>query len=175
MQQSEVFIWPHQSINPHIRRNRRVVSFLSGWAQQGVQTFFATQRIILDLAMRQNANVMHIVRQQLSDPHHSPSAILGEMAGEGINNFLEGQKALLDLGKQQNEIFDDRCEGARRRLPTASCRHSICCGASVDTYIQMQEEFLKIAGKQTHAWVESAKAGKPSSRPSGGCGPRGDG
>jgi predicted nucleic-acid-binding protein len=25
----------------------------------------------------------------------------------------------------------------------------------------MQEEFLKIAGKQTHTWVEAAKAGKP--------------
>ena len=29
------------------------VSIVSGWAQQGVQTFFATQRILLDLAMRQ--------------------------------------------------------------------------------------------------------------------------
>ena len=25
----------------------------------------------------------------------------------------------------------------------------------------MQQEFLKIAGKQTHTWVEAAKAGKP--------------
>ena len=29
------------------------VSLLSGWAQQGVQSFFATQRILMDLAMRQ--------------------------------------------------------------------------------------------------------------------------
>jgi hypothetical protein len=32
---------------------------------------------------------------------------------------------------------------------------------SVDTFIQMQQEFLKIAGKQTHNWVDAAKAGKP--------------
>ena len=32
---------------------------------------------------------------------------------------------------------------------------------SVDTFIQMQEEYLKIAGKQTHTWVDAAKAGKP--------------
>jgi hypothetical protein len=31
---------------------------------------------------------------------------------------------------------------------------------SVETFIDMQQEFLKIAGKQTHTWVESAKAGK---------------
>src|ERR1700758_4614277 len=81
------------------------VSILSGWAQQGVQSFFATQRILLDLAMRQNANVMHALRQQLTDPHHSPTAILSEVAGEGMTNFIEGQKVLLDLGKQQNAIL----------------------------------------------------------------------
>jgi hypothetical protein len=32
---------------------------------------------------------------------------------------------------------------------------------SVDSFIEMQEEFLKIAGKQTHTWVDAAKAGKP--------------
>src|ERR1700721_8670 len=81
------------------------VSILTGWAQQGVHSFFATQRILLDLAMRQNANVMHTVRQQLSDPNHSPATILSEVAGEGMSNFIEGQKILLELGKQQNEIL----------------------------------------------------------------------
>ncbi len=32
---------------------------------------------------------------------------------------------------------------------------------SVETFIHMQQEFLKIAGKQTHTWMEAAKAGKP--------------
>jgi len=32
---------------------------------------------------------------------------------------------------------------------------------SVDTFIHMQQEFLKIAGKQAHTWVEATKAGKP--------------
>ena len=88
------------AVKPVHPRETSFVSILSGWAQQGVQSFFATQRILLDLVMRQNANVMHALRQQLSDPHHSPTAIMGEMAGEGINNFIEGQKVLLDLGKQ---------------------------------------------------------------------------
>jgi len=37
---------------------------------------------------------------------------------------------------------------------------------SVETFIDMQEELLKIAGKQTHAWVQAAKAGKPYGAPS---------
>jgi hypothetical protein len=140
-------------------RESSFVSLLTGWAQQGVQSFFATQRILLDLAMRQNANIMHSVRQQLSDPHHSPTAILGEVAGDGVTNFIEGQKVLLELGKKQNEIL---MIGVRE-IGDWPAAHAITdlLGRSVETFIQMQEEFLKIAGKQTHAWLEAAKAGKP--------------
>jgi len=136
------------------------VSVLSGWAQQGVQTFFATQRMLLDLAMRQNANIMHALRQQLSDPHHSPTAIFSEVAGEGMTNFIEGQKILLDLGKKQNEIL---MTGVKERIGDWPAAHAMTdlLRRSVETFIHMQEEFLKIAGKQTHTWVEAARTGKP--------------
>lgn len=141
-------------------RESSFVSILSGWAQQGVQTFFATQRILLDLAMRQNANVMHAVREQLSDPNHSPAAILSEVAGEGMTNFIEGQKILLELGHQQNEIL---MNGVKERV--GDCPRRIAAiellRRSVETFIHMQQEFLKIAEKQTHTWVQAAKNGKP--------------
>src|ERR1700733_11616021 len=104
--------WRHQmptavkseSSRTHSRESS-FVSLLSGWAQQGVQSFFATQRILVDLAMRQNASLMQSVRQQLSDPQHSPTAILSEMTAESIANFIEGQKVLLELGQKQNEVL----------------------------------------------------------------------
>jgi hypothetical protein len=141
-------------------RESSIVSILSGWAQQGVQSFFATQRILLDLAMRQNANVMHALRQQLTDPHHSPTAILSEVAGEGMTNFIEGQKILLDLGRQQNEIL---MTGVKERIGDWPAAHALTdlLRRSVETFIHMQQEFLKVAGKQTHTWMEAAKAGKP--------------
>jgi hypothetical protein len=141
-------------------REPSFVTLLSSWAQQGVQSFFATQRILLDLAMRQNASVMQSVRQQLSDPQHSPAAILGEVAGEGVTNFIEGQKVLLELGLRQHEIL---MSGVKERIGDHRATHAITdlLRRSVETFIHMQQEFLKIAGKQTHAWVEAAKAGKP--------------
>jgi hypothetical protein len=147
----------HESTHP---KESPTLSLLSGWAQQGVQTLFATQRILIDLAMRQNASVMHAVRQQLSDPHHSPTAILGEIAEDGLTNFLEGQKVLLELGKQQNEIL---MTGVKERMGDWPAAHAMTdlLRRSVDTFIEMQEEYLKIASKQSHTWVESAKAGKP--------------
>ena len=141
-------------------RESSFVSILSGWAQQGVHSFFAAQRILLDLAMRQNANVMHALRQQLTDPHHSPTAVLSEMAGEGMSNFIEGQKVLLDLGKQQNELLMTAVKERMGDWPAAHAMTDLL-RRSVDTFIHMQEEFLKIAGKQTHTWVAAAKAGRP--------------
>jgi hypothetical protein len=127
--------------------------------QQGVQSFFATQRILLDLAMRQNANMMHALREQLTHPQHSPSAILNEMAGEGMANFLDGQKVLLNLSKQQNHIL---MEGVKDRLGEWPAAHAFtdALRRSVETFLVMQEEFLKMAKHETHAWMEAAKTGK---------------
>jgi HEPN domain-containing protein len=146
----------HESPHP---KESSTFSLLSGWAQQGAHTLFATQRILIDLAMRQNASVMHAVRQQLSDPHHSPTAILGEIAEDGLTNFMEGQKVLLELGKQQNEIL---LTGVKERMGDWPAAHAMTdlLRRSVETFIEMQEEYLKIASKQTHTWVESAKVGK---------------
>jgi len=144
---------------PH-SREPSFVSNLSGWARQGVQSFFSTPRILLDLAMRQNANVMHVLRQQLSQPDHSPRTVLSEMAGEGMTNFIEAQKVLLDLSKQQNELL---MTALKERIGEGPAAHATAdlLRRSVETFIHMQEEYLKIAGKQTHIWVEAAKTGKP--------------
>ncbi|HET7206035.1 MAG TPA: hypothetical protein VFI95_05580 [Terriglobales bacterium] len=141
-------------------REPSFVSLLSGWAQQGVQTLFSTQRILLDVVMRQNASIMHAFRQHLSDPTHSPTAILSEMAGEGVRNFIEGQAILLDLAQQQNEILMNGVKERVHNWPAAQAMTDLL-RRSVETFVTMQQEFLKIAGKQTHSWMEAAKNGKP--------------
>jgi hypothetical protein len=140
-------------------RESSMMSLLSGWAQQGVNSFFATQRILLDLAMRQNASVINVLRERLSDPHHSPSAILSELAGEGMTNFITAQEVLLNMAQQQNKIF---MNGVRERFAdsTAAAAMADLVRRSAATFIDMQHEFLKIAGKQTHKWLEAAKSGK---------------
>jgi hypothetical protein len=92
--------------------------------------------------------------------HTSPTAILGEAAGEGMTNFIEAQKVLLDLGKQQNKIL---MTGLKERIGQQPAAHAVAdlLRRSVETFIHMQEEFLKIAGTQTDVWVEAVKAGKP--------------
>lgn len=140
-------------------RESSFVTLLSGWMQQGVNSFFATQRILLDLAMRQNASVMHLLRERLADPHHSPAAILTELAGEGMSNFIEAQKVLLNLAQEQNQIV---MSGVKERVggSVPATAMTDLLRRSVATFIDMQQDFLKIAGKQTHTWMEAAKTGK---------------
>ena len=57
------------------------VSLLSGWVQQGVENFFATQRILVDLAMTQNANAMNLIRKRFADPDFCPAAIVTRAGG----------------------------------------------------------------------------------------------
>jgi hypothetical protein len=135
------------------------VSIVTGWAQHGAESFLATQRILLDLAMRQNANLMQSGLKQLTDPHHSPAALLSEVAGEGLTNFIEGQEVLLDLGKQQNEILMAGVKEQVGDWPAARAMTDLL-QRNVETFVHMQQDFMKIARKQSHTWMEAAKSGK---------------
>jgi hypothetical protein len=139
------------------------VSLLSGWVQQGMESFFATQRILLDVAMRQNASVMKSLRENLSDPQSSPVTLLSELAVEGTSNFIEAQRVLLDLAQRENEIvmggIKERVVGS---VPAVAFTDLV--RRSIDTFVEMQQDFLTIAGKQSQGWLEAAKAGKPYDR-----------
>lgn len=135
------------------------LSLMSGWVQQGVESFFATQRLLIDLAMRQNAAAMKTLRDALTDREHSPVAIITELAVEGTSNFVEAQRILLDLAQQENEIV---MTGVKERVSG----FGTAVGATetfrrtVDTFIEMQHEFLTIASKQTQNWLKEVQAGK---------------
>jgi len=135
------------------------VSLLSGWVQQGVENFFATQRILVDLAMTQNANAMRMIRNRFADPAFCPAAIATELAGEVMSNFIEGQKLLLELAQRENEILTT---GVKERVAGNGVAIAMTdmVQRSVDTFVEMQQEFLKMANKQTHTWLNAVKTGK---------------
>ncbi|MGA2905611.1 MAG: hypothetical protein ABSD98_17435 [Candidatus Korobacteraceae bacterium] len=135
------------------------VSLLSGWVQQGVENFFATQRILVDLAMSQNANAMNLIRNRLANPDFCPAAVASELAGEAMSNFIEGQKLLLSLAQKEYDIV---ATGVKERvagyMPAVAATEFAQRG--FDAFIEMQQDFLKIASKQTHTWLTAVKAGK---------------
>ena len=140
-------------------REESLVSLFAEWVQQGTENFFAAQRILLDLVMRQNAMAMGALRERLSATKPGTGALTG-VAGEGFANFAAAQKILLELAKRQNEIV---MLGVKERVGPATPAGAMAdlLRHSVETFVNLQEHFLEAAAKQTKAWAESAKTGKP--------------
>ena len=82
-----------------------LLSLLTDWTRQGTESFFASQRILMDLAMRQNANAMTAVKERLAAVRTAPVAALTEMVGEGISNLIAMDRVLLHLAQRENEIL----------------------------------------------------------------------
>lgn len=141
------------------RRESSFVSLLSGWAQQGVENFFATQRILVDLAMRKNASVVDLLRGRLADSEFCPVSIAKELAGEGLSNLIEGQKLLLSLVQKENEILTT---GVKEHLGGLAVTTAMAdmVRRGVDSYVDMTQDYLKIASKQIHGRLAAVKAGE---------------
>ena len=144
-------------------RPSSIVSLLSGWVQQGMESFFATQRILVDVAMRQNASAMKAMRDSLSDSEHSPVALLTELVVEGTANYIDAQRILLDLVQQENEILMD---GVKERVngSNGAVAMTNLVRRTIDNFVDMQHEFLTMAGKHSQEWMQDAKNGKPFDR-----------
>lgn len=144
-------------------RPSSIVSLLSGWVQQGMESFFATQRILVDVAMRQNAHAMKAMRESLSDPEHSPVALLTELVVEGTANYIDAQRILLDLVQQENDLL---MEGVKERVNGSNAASAMVnlVRRTVDGFVDMQHEFLTMAGKHSQGWLEDVKHGKALDR-----------
>jgi len=133
------------------------VSLLSGWVQQGLDSFFATQRILVDLAIRQNTSAIKTFREGIteSEASDSVSKILMEIAVEGTSNYIEAQHLLLDMAEQENEIL---MNGVKQRVGENETAMAVTnvVRRSVETFIEMQQNFLMMAKKRTQGYLQGA-------------------
>ena len=152
-------VWLKIQGPPTQERASSFVSLLSGWVQQGLESFLATQRILVDLAMRQNTNAMKTIRERLSESEEKDGAmkIITEIAVEGTANFVEAQRILLDLAQQENEIV---MNGVKERVSQygAAVALTNVLRRSIDTFVETQQNFLVLANKRTQGWLQSQDA-----------------
>ena len=135
------------------------LTLMTGWVQQGVESFFATQRVLVDLAIRQNALAMKSFRDMLTDPENSPVAILTELAVEGTSNFIEAQQILLNLAHQENDII---MNGVKERVggTAVGMAATDLLRRSINNYVELQQEYLNITKKQAINWLDAMSEGK---------------
>jgi hypothetical protein len=148
---------PEKTAQP---REPSSISMLAGWLKQGTGSFFASQRILLDLVMRQNAHTISAFQGRLTEARHIAGTAVTEMAGEGISNFIAAQRVLLNLAQRENEILTtvvkERIGGP---APVAALTDLFSRG--VDTVIGMKQHLLTLAARQTNEWIDATKSGEP--------------
>ncbi len=136
------------------------ISMLAGWLRQGTENFFASQRIVTDLVMRQNAHTISAFQERLTEARKIAGTALTEMTGEGISNFIAAERVLLNLAQRENEIVTtvvkERIGGP---APVAAVTDLFSRG--IDTVIGMQQHFLTLAARQTDEWIDATKSGEP--------------
>jgi hypothetical protein len=136
------------------------ISMLAGWLRQGTESFFASQRILMDLVMRQNAHTISAFQERLVEARNIAGNAATELAGEGISNFIAAQRVLLNLAQRQNEIVTtvvkERTGGS---APVAAVTELFSRG--IDTVIGMQLHFLSLAARQADDWIDATKSGEP--------------
>src|SRR5579884_560321 len=118
-------------------RQTSPAGLFSEWVQQGTEAFFATQRIFLDLVMRQNAMVMNAVRERLAAPRGTIAGTLTEYAADTFENFVLAQKTLLTLAKRENDIVLNGFKERLAPVPAAAAMADLM-RRSVDMFIELQ-------------------------------------
>ena len=141
-------------------RDPSPISMLTGWLKQGTESFFASQRILMDLVMRQNAHTISAFQGRMVDARNIATTAVTEMAGEGISNFIAAQRVLLNLAQRENEILStlvkERIGGP---APVEAVTDLLSRG--VDTVISMQQHLLTLAARQADEWIDATKSGEP--------------
>lgn len=135
------------------------ISMLVGWLRQGTESFFASQRILMDLVMRQNAHTVSAFQGRLTEARHAGTAAT-EMAGEGISNFIAAQRVLLNLAQRENEILTT---AVKERIggPAPVTALTDLFSRGVDTVIGMHQHLLTLAARQADEWIDATKSGEP--------------
>jgi hypothetical protein len=90
---------------------------------------------------------------------HSPVAILTELLVEGTSTFIETQRIFLDLIQKENDLL---MNGVKERVgaSTPMVAMTDLARRSVDTLVDMDQEFLTTVSKQTLRWLEAVQSGK---------------
>src|SRR5258708_28875005 len=81
------------------------ISTLAGWLRQGTESFFASQRILMVLVMRQNAHTITAFQGRFIEARHIACPSVTGMAAEGISSFFAAQRVLLNLAQPRNELL----------------------------------------------------------------------
>jgi len=133
---------------------------LTGWARQGVQSFVAAQKILLDLAAQENALLIGMVRERLNKPGIRPGASLTGIAESGVKNVATAGKILLDFAAGETALAVEATKESLRLPPAVGVMADVV-RHRVDTFVELQKHLLDATVEQANLLAESYREGEP--------------
>ena len=79
-------------------------SQLVGWARQGIDSFVAAQKILLDLTAQQNALVIGMLRENLSKPLYWPGEAIATIADKGVAEHQRRREDPAGFGRRRDRV-----------------------------------------------------------------------
>ncbi len=73
-------------------------------AQKSVEKLVEMQKLMIDMAVQQNAVAMKVVKDALGMVGAAPAAAVVDLARQGVEAFLGAQKGILDLATRQTAV-----------------------------------------------------------------------
>ena len=80
-------------------------------AGEGISNFIAAQRVLLQLAQRQNEILMGGVQERVAGA--APLAAITELLGRGIDTFIDMQQHFLTIAAKQTDAWIDAAKEGR--------------------------------------------------------------
>lgn len=132
---------------------------LASWVRQGVESFAAAQRILLDLTAQQNALAIGMLRERVKLPQIRPMASLIDVANRAITGLAGAGDILLDLAAGETTVAVDGVKEALR-LGTAGGAVADVVRHRALTLIEMQRRLLDGVAAQMQEVAASYEEGK---------------
>jgi len=129
------------------------------WARQGIQSFVAAQKILMDFAAQENALLVGAVREKLGDTEFRPLTSMVEIAETGVKNLTNVAKTLLDLAAGETTLIAGGAKEALR-LPASAGTLAALISHRVETIVEMQKHLLDDTAHQAQSLAESYRRGK---------------
>lgn len=133
-------------------------SHLAGWVRQGIDSFMAAQKILLDLTAQQNALVIGMVRERLSEPFR-PGVAIAKIADKGVQNLSAAGRIMLDLAAGETALVLDGVKSLVP-LPAGAGTAMEVVRHRIDTLVDLQKRLLDAAADQMHEAAESYEGGE---------------
>jgi len=132
---------------------------LAVWVRQGVESFVAAQRILLDLTAQQNALALGMLRERVVLPSVQPVASLIRIASQGLEGLAGAGNILLDLAAGETTLAFEGAKEIMQLGPGGGALADVIRDRTV-TLIEMQRRLLEGVAEQMRMVSESYSDGK---------------